>query len=63
MDVHTELYLYDKKMDIPATFPMLEIRKTDLTKTTVGMLTLRLMAFLPEARAIMEAHTPAQPHP
>ena len=63
MDVHTELYLYDKKMDIPATFPMLEIRKTDLTKTTVGMLTLRLMAFLPEARAIMEAHVPTQPHP
>jgi hypothetical protein len=45
MDIHTELYLLDKTMDIPATFPMLEIR------------TFRLMALLPEARAIMENRT------
>ncbi len=60
MDIHTELYLLDKKMEIPATFPMLEIRKTDLSKTTAGLLTLRLMALLPEARAIIEAHVPGQ---
>ena len=60
MDIHTELYLLDKKMDIPATFPMLEIRKSDLSKTTAGLLTFRLMALLPEARAIMEAHVPGE---
>jgi hypothetical protein len=57
MDIHTELYLLDKTMDIPATFPMLEIRKTDLTKTSAGVLAFRLMALLPEARAIMENRT------
>jgi len=58
MDIHTEFYLLDKKMDIPATFPMFEIRKSDLTKTGAGILAIRLMALLPEARAIMENHVP-----
>jgi hypothetical protein len=57
MDIHTELYLLDKTMDIPATFPMLEIRKTDLTKTSASLLAFRLMALLPEARAIIENRT------
>ncbi|MCX6614010.1 MAG: hypothetical protein NTW74_24590 [Acidobacteria bacterium] len=57
MDIHTELYLFDKKMDIPATFPMFEIRKSDLSKTSAGLLAVRLMAILPEARAIMENKT------
>ncbi len=58
MDIHTEFYLLDKKMDIPATFPMFEVRKSDLTKTSAGILAIRLMALLPEARAIMENHVP-----
>jgi len=57
MDIHTELYLLDKKMDIPATFPMFEVRKSDLTKTSAGILAIRLMALLPEARAIMDNRT------
>ncbi len=57
MDIHTELYLLDKKMDIPATFPMFEVRKSDLTKTSAGILAIRLMALLPEARDIMDSRT------
>ncbi len=34
MDIHTEVYLYDKIVDIPATFPMFEVRKADLSKTS-----------------------------
>jgi hypothetical protein len=56
MDIHTELYLLDKTLDIPATFPMFEVRKTDLSKTTAGLLTLKLMALLPEAREIVDKH-------
>ena len=56
MDIHTELYLLDKTLDIPATFPMFEVRKTDLSKTTAGILTLNLMALLPEAREIVDKH-------
>ena len=56
MDIHTELYLLDKTLDIPATFPMFEVRKTDLSKTTAGILTLKLMALLPEAREIVDKH-------
>ncbi len=56
MDIHTEVYLLDKTLDIPATFPMFEIRKTDLSKTTAGLLTLKLMALMPEAREIVDKH-------
>jgi hypothetical protein len=56
MDIHTEVYLYDKTLDIPATFPMFEVRKTDLSKTTAGLLTLKLMALMPEAREIVDKH-------
>jgi hypothetical protein len=56
MDIHTELYLLDKTLDIPAPFPMFEVRKTDLSKTTAGLLTLKLMALLPEAREIVDKH-------
>ena len=57
MDIHTELHFLDKKMDIPATFPMFEVRKSDLTKTNPGILAIRLMALLPEARDIMDNRT------
>ncbi len=60
MDIHTEVYLLDKTLDIPATFPMFEVRKTDLSKTTAGLLTLRLMALMPEAREIIEKHREAK---
>ncbi len=56
MDIHTEVYLLDKILDIPATFPMFEVRKTDLSKTTAGLLALRLMALMPEAREIVDKH-------
>jgi hypothetical protein len=56
MDIHTEVYLLDKTLDIPATFPMFEVRKTDLSKTTAGLLTLKLMALMPEAREIVDKH-------
>jgi hypothetical protein len=56
MDIHTEVYLLDKILDIPATFPMFEIRKTDLSKTSAGLLALRLMALMPEAREIVDKH-------
>ncbi len=54
MDVQTEHYLLEKKVPMPATFPMFEVRKTDLSKTGAGILALRLMALLPEARDIMD---------
>ncbi len=56
MDIHTEVYLLDNILDIPATFPMFEVRKTDLSKTTAGLLTLKLMALMPEAREIVDKH-------
>ncbi len=56
MDIHTEVYLLDKIIDLPATFPMLEVRKSDLSKTTAGLLALRLMALMPEAREIVDKH-------
>ena len=60
MDIHTEVYLLDKTLDIPATFPMFEVRKTDLSKTTAGLLTLKLMALMPEAREIVDKHREAK---
>ena len=60
MDIQTEVYLHDKILDIPATFPMFEVRKADLTKTGAGILAIRLMAFMPEARKIMEKHREAK---
>ncbi len=60
MDIHTEVYLLDKILDIPATFPMFEVRKTDLSKTTAGLLALRLMALIPEAREIVDKHREAK---
>jgi hypothetical protein len=35
---------------------MFEVRKTDLSKTTAGLLTLKLMALMPEAREIVDKH-------
>jgi hypothetical protein len=62
MDIHTEVYLLDKTVDIPATFPMFEIRKTDLSKTTTGLLAIRLMALMPEAREIVDKHRASKLH-
>ena len=56
MDIHTEVYLFDKIVDIPATFPMFEVRKADLSKTSAGLLAVRLMALMPEAREIVDKH-------
>ncbi len=36
---------------------MFEVRKSDLTKTNPGILAIRLMALLPEARDIMDNRT------
>ncbi len=63
MDVQTEHYLLEKKVPMPATFPMFEILKTDLSKTGAGILALRLMALLPEARKIMDNQTKPIPFP
>jgi hypothetical protein len=63
MDVQTEHYLLEKKVPVPATFPMLEIRKSDLSKTSAGNLAFRLMALLPEAREIMDNQTKPIPFP
>jgi len=35
---------------------MFEVRKSDLTKTSAGILAIRLMALLPEAREIVDQH-------
>ena len=56
MDIHTEVYLFDKIVDIPATFPMFDVRKADLSKTSAGLLAVRLMALMPEAREIVDKH-------
>ncbi len=47
-------------MDIPATFPMFEVRKSDLTKTSAGILAIRLIALMPEAREIFDKHREAK---
>jgi hypothetical protein len=60
MDFHTEVYLLDNTLDIAATFPMFEVRKTDLNKTTAGLLPLKLMALMPEAREIVDKHREAK---
>ena len=60
MDIETEVYLLDKTLDIPATFPMLEVRKSDLSKTSAGILAIRLMALMPEAREIFDKHREAK---
>ncbi len=63
LDVQTEHYLLEKKVPMPATFPMFDVRKADLTKTSAGILAIRLMALLPEAREIMENQTKPIPFP
>jgi hypothetical protein len=60
MDIHTEVYLFDKIVDIPATFPMFDVRKADLSKTSAGLLAVRLMALMPEAREIVDKHRAAK---
>ncbi len=60
MDIQTEVYLHDKTLDIPATFPMFDVRKADLSKTSAGILAIRLMALMPEARAILDKHRQAK---
>ena len=60
IDIQTEVYLLDKTLDIPATFPMFEVRKADLSKTSAGILAFRLMALMPEARDIVDKHREAK---
>jgi len=60
MDIQTEVYLLDKTLDIPATFPMFDVRKADLRKTSAGILAIRLMALMPEAREILDKHREAK---
>jgi hypothetical protein len=60
MDIHTEVYLFDTIVDIPATFPMFDVRKADLSKTSAGLLAVRLMALMPEAREIVDKHRAAK---
>jgi len=60
MDIHTEVYLFDKILDFPATFSMFDVRKADLSKTSAGLLAIRLMALMPEAREIMDKHRAAK---
>jgi hypothetical protein len=56
MDIHTEVYLFDKIVDIPATFPRFDVRKADPSKTSAGLLAVRLMALMPEDREIVDKH-------
>ncbi len=60
MDIHTEVYLLDKVVDIPATFPIFDVRKANLLNTSTGAWALRLMALMPEAREIMDKHREAR---
>jgi len=39
---------------------MFEVRKADLTKTSAGILAIRLMALMPEAREIFDKHREAK---
>jgi hypothetical protein len=60
MDIHSEVYLLDQAVDLPATFPMFEVRKADLTRTSPTALAIRLMALMPEAREIVDKHRAAK---
>ncbi len=60
MDSHTEVYLLDKILDIPATCPMFDVHKADPSKPSAGLLAIRLMALMPEAREIFDKHREAR---
>ena len=60
MDIQTEVYLLDKNLDIPATFPMFDVRKAELSKTSAGIIAIRLMALMPEAGEIFDKHREAK---
>jgi len=54
LDVHSEHYILEKKIDIPASLPMAKYRSTDLSKTGNGIIAIRLLALDPEVREIID---------
>lgn len=53
LDIQNELYAFDKLVEFPASLPMTQIRRSDLTRTSPGILSLTILSLTPEARALV----------
>jgi hypothetical protein len=57
LDIHNELYLLEKKVPLPLTLPVAEMRKTNQSQTSPFMLAMMALNLTPESRAIIENQT------
>jgi hypothetical protein len=63
LDIHNELYLMEKKLDIPAALPVADMRKSDQSKTTPFMLAMMLLNTTAEVKEIIEKQTKPKQDP
>jgi hypothetical protein len=57
LDIHNELYLLEKKVPLPLTLPVAEMRKTKQSQTSPFVLAMMALNTTPEARSIVENQT------
>jgi hypothetical protein len=57
LDIHNELYLLEKKVPLPLTLPVAEMRKTKQSQTSPFMLAMMALNTTPEVQQIIENQT------
>ena len=55
--VHSEMYLYEQKGDIPATLPVFEMRKANQAYGSASQMASLILTNTPDSRAIIENQT------
>ena len=55
MDIHHELYVFDKTVDIPASLPVAAMRKSNLYNTSPGILALTILGLNQDVKDLIAA--------
>ncbi len=63
LDVQLEHHLFNKQIDIPASLPMAQYRKTDLSNSSASVIAIRLLALQPEVRVAISNQTKPNQEP
>jgi hypothetical protein len=58
LHIHNELYLLNKKVDLPATLPAADMLKGHYRDISPGMLAMLTLSYTPEVRDILNNQTP-----
>jgi hypothetical protein len=57
LDIHNELYMLEKKVPLPLSLPVAEMRKTNQSQTSPFMLAMMALNTTPEVQQIIENQT------